>query len=137
PCHIWGAWGAGVKIGLIGCGFMGEAVLGATLRQGVAAASDVFVAEVSSERADYIAQTHNVRTSAAPGHAVSGADLIIFAIKPQEFESTAAAIRGTLAPAQTVVSIMAGVPIAKMRRALDHAAVARVMPNTPAAIGEG
>lgn len=126
-----------MKLGLIGCGFMGEAVLSAALARGGVAASDVFVAEVSAERADYIAKTHNVRTSSAPGHAVSGADVVIFAIKPQEFEATAAAIKGTLTQTQTVVSIMAGVPIAKMRRGLDHAAIARVMPNTPAAIGEG
>lgn len=126
-----------MKVGLIGCGFMGEAVLSAVLGRDVAQAADVFVAEVNAERADYIARTHNVRTSAAPGHAVSGADIIIFAIKPQEFESTAAAIKGTLTPGQTIVSIMAGVPIGKISRALGHSAVARVMPNTPAAIGEG
>jgi pyrroline-5-carboxylate reductase len=126
-----------VKIGIIGCGFMGEAVLSATLARGVAQAADVFVAEVNPQRADYIAQTHNVRTSGAPGHAVAGADVVIFAIKPQEFESTAAAIKGTLAPGQTVMSIMAGVPMGKIARALGHTAVARVMPNTPAAIGEG
>ena len=126
-----------MKLGLIGCGFMGEAVLGAAIARGGVAASDVFVAEVSAERADYIAKTHNVRTSSSPGHAVSGADIVIFAIKPQEFESTAAAIKGTLVDTQAVVSIMAGVPIAKISRALGHRAIARAMPNTPAAIGEG
>ena len=128
---------AGLKLGLIGCGFMGEAVLNAALARGGVAAADVFVAEVNAARAEYIAKTHNVRTSGSPDHAVSGADIVIFAIKPQEFESTAAAIKGTFTDKQTVVSIMAGVPIAKISRGLGHAAIARVMPNTPAAIGEG
>ncbi len=126
-----------MKLGLIGCGFMGEAVLSAALARGGVAASDVFVAEVSAERADYIAKTHNVRTSSAPGHAVSGADVVIFAIKPQEFEATAASLKGTFAEKQTVVSIMAGVPIGKIARSLGHRAIVRAMPNTPSAIGEG
>jgi len=125
-----------VKLGLIGCGFMGEAVLGAVIARGVATAADVSVAEINDDRRAAIASQHGVRTTADPAEAVAGSDVVVFAVKPQEFDAIARGLKGSLAPGQTVVSIMAGVPIAKMSRALGHPAIVRVMPNTLATIGE-
>jgi pyrroline-5-carboxylate reductase len=126
-----------LKLGLIGCGFMGEAMLGAAIARGVVAPSDVTVAEINDERREAVAKQHGVHVSADPKAAIEGADLVVFAVKPQEFEKIASALKGSFGAGQTVASIMAGVPIAKLSRALGHAAVARVMPNTPASIGEG
>jgi len=126
-----------VKLGLIGCGFMGEAMLGAAIAHGVVSPASVFVAEISDDRRDTVANQHGVRATADPRTAIDGADLVVFAVKPQEFEKIAATLKGSLAANQTVVSIMAGVPIAKMVRALGHHPIVRVMPNTPATIGEG
>ena len=126
-----------MKIALIGCGFMGEAILTATLAKGVLTARDVCVAEISDERRSAIKTRHAVMATPIPAEAIVDADMVLFAIKPQEFNVVASQLRGKMTPQQTVVSIMAGVPIERMQRALDHAAIARVMPNTPAAIGEG
>ncbi len=126
-----------MKLALIGCGFMGDAILTATLAKGVVVPADVAVAEISDSRRAVIESQHGVKAAALPGDVITGADVVVFAIKPQEFEAVAGDLRGTFSPVQTVVSIMAGVPIARIEHALEHAAVARVMPNTPAAIGEG
>jgi pyrroline-5-carboxylate reductase len=125
-----------VKIGLIGCGFMGEAILTAAIARGVAAASDITVAEINEARRTAIGEAHGVRTTADAGAAAEGADVILFAVKPQEFSSIGGQLRGRFNAAQTIVSIMAGVPIAKIQTALGHPPVVRVMPNTLAAIGE-
>lgn len=125
-----------MKLGLIGCGFMGEAILGAVIARGVATAADISVAEINDERRAAIAGQHGVGTTADPAVAVAGADIVVFAVKPQEFDAIARGLKGSLAPGQTAVSIMAGVPIARMSRALGHPAIVRVMPNTLAAIGE-
>jgi pyrroline-5-carboxylate reductase len=125
-----------VKLGLIGCGFMGEAMLGGALRRGTVTPADIAVAEINDERRAAIGRQHGVRTMPDPAGAIDGADLVIFAVKPQEFEGIARQIKDRFAAAQTIVSIMAGVPVEKIQRALGHAAIARVMPNTLAAIGE-
>jgi pyrroline-5-carboxylate reductase len=125
-----------VKLGLIGCGFMGEAVLSATLSRGLVSADGVRVAEINDERRDQMAAKYAVRASAAPSEAVAGSDIIVFAVKPQEFGGIAAALSGSFAAGQTVVSIMAGVPVSKIQRALGHPAIVRAMPNTLASIGE-
>ncbi len=125
-----------MKLGLIGCGFMGEAMLGAALARGVVVPAGVFVAEINDDRRDAIAHQHGVRATADPRTAIDGADLVVFAVKPQEFEKIAATLKGSIAPNQTVISIMAGVPVAKLARALGCHAVVRAMPNTLATIGE-
>lgn len=126
-----------MKLGLIGCGFMGEAMLGATLDKGVVRPADVIVAEINSERSAFVQQRYSVRTTAEPAEVVDTSEVVVFAVKPQEFDDAAQRLLGRFSRAQTIVSIMAGVPIDKIARKLSHAAIVRVMPNTPAAIGEG
>jgi pyrroline-5-carboxylate reductase len=126
-----------VKLGLIGGGFMGEAILTAGLARGVLTADDVYVAEVSEERAAYIRTKFGVPAGADAADAVDGADVTLLAVKPQEFEKLGRALKGHVAAGQVLVSIMAGVPIHKIQRISGHQGIVRVMPNTPAAIGEG
>lgn len=126
-----------MKLGIIGCGFMGEAMLSATIARGVVTPADVHVAEINEERCALVQTAHKVRTSSEPLDVVEASDLVIFAIKPQEFEATAHHLEGKFRRDQTVASIMAGVPIDRLARQLRHASIVRVMPNTPAAIGEG
>lgn len=126
-----------MKLGLVGCGKMGEAILGAALKAGVAVPADIVVAEANPERAKQIAARYAVAAGADATLAADGADLLIFAVRPQEFAAAAGQLRGRLRANQTVVSIMAGVRIDAIARTLGHAAVVRVMPNAPAAIGAG
>ncbi len=65
------------------------------------------------------------------------ADILILAIKPQGFGAAAEALKAWVGPDTFVVSIMAGVPIARIASALGAPRVARAMPNTPGAIGMG
>ncbi len=126
-----------MKLGLIGCGFMGEAMLSATIEKGVVAPDDVFVAEINDERCAAVHGRYGVRTTSDPAAVVADSEIVVFAVKPQEFDRAAHHLRGIFRRDQTIVSIMAGVPIDKIARTLTHAAIVRVMPNTPAAIGEG
>jgi pyrroline-5-carboxylate reductase len=126
-----------MKLGLIGCGFMGEAMLGAMIEKGVAQSADVAVAEINDERCALVNGRYGVRAASDPTSVIDGAELVIFAVKPQEFDAAAHHLQGRFRRDQTIVSIMAGVPIERIARTLSHAAIVRVMPNTPAAVGEG
>lgn len=116
---------------------MGEAMLGATLDRGVVLAGDVTVAEVNDDRCSLIRGQYGVVATADASVAIRQSDVVVFAVKPQEFASAAHHLRGLFRREQTIVSIMAGVTIETIARTLTHAAIARVMPNTPAAVGEG
>ncbi len=115
---------------------MGEALLKAALSGSVLAPEDVAVAEVSDDRRAYIANAHPVFTTADPVEAASRGDLVLFAMKPQEFERAAASLKSAFA-GKTAASIMAGVRITTIAKALGTDSVVRIMPNTPAAVGEG
>lgn len=116
---------------------MGEALLSSAIARQVVAAADVTVAEINDDRCALVTSSYGVRASSDVGAAVEGADVVIFAVKPQEFDRAAHHLQGRFHRDQTVMSIMAGVPIDRIARMLSHASIVRVMPNTPAVVGEG
>lgn len=122
-----------MKVGIVGGGVMGEAILARALAVGVLDAADVVVAEVVADRAARLAATHGVRATGSAREAFTGADVVILAVKPQDLGS----VRGAIAAGAVIVSIMAGVRIDTIAAAFNHDRIVRVMPNTPAAIGEG
>lgn len=65
------------------------------------------------------------------------ADIVVLAVKPQGFGEAVDVLKAWVGPQTLVVSIMAGVTIARVAAALGSAKVARAMPNTPGAIGMG
>ena len=126
-----------MKLGVVGGGAMGEAVVAAVLRRKLLAPTDVTVADVVAERREALRARYRVLAASTNGEAAAQADYLVIALKPQDFEKAAAGLIGRLPAAATVVSIMAGVPISRLSGALGHAAVVRAMPNTPAQVGEG
>jgi pyrroline-5-carboxylate reductase len=125
-----------MKIGLIGGGAMGEAVIAAVLNAKVAAPAQISVYDVIAERTRQLAGTYGINAAESPDQVAQGADFVVTAVKPQDFAKAAATLAGKLGGA-TVISIMAGVTIDQLTSALQTDAVVRSMPNTPAQIGEG
>jgi pyrroline-5-carboxylate reductase len=125
-----------MKLGIIGGGAMGEAIIAAVTRAKVAQPADISVYDVVSDRCLQLASTHGVRAADSASGAVTGVDFALLSVKPQDFEKAASSLAGSLRDA-VAVSIMAGVPIAKLTKLLNTQSVVRAMPNTPAQIGEG
>lgn len=115
---------------------MGEAMIAALLRSG-APRANIVACDLSPARREHLAATYGIATTADVAEAARGADLVVLAVKPQDFATVGKTLGEVLAPAQTVVSIMAGVGLGQMRRVLGHPALVRAMPNTPAQIGAG
>jgi len=65
------------------------------------------------------------------------ADLLIIAVKPQDFAHAAENFRFQLKEKQMVLSIMAGIKIGKIQKLLNHPLVVRAMPNAPTLLGMG
>ena len=126
-----------MKIGFIGGGTMAEAIIGAVLSGRLAAPEDIVVGEPLAKRREELAERHKVNVTSDNAKAIRGAEIVVLAVKPNQFPTAAAGLKERLRPNQTVVSIMAGVTIAALRDGLNHDAVVRVMPNMPAQVGEG
>ena len=78
-----------------------------------------------------------MRVTDDPESACIGADLVLLAVKPDDLAATARSLAGAIPPDAVLVSIAAGTPLAEVQRHSGHRASVRVMPNLPAAIGEG
>lgn len=125
-----------MKIGIIGGGAMGEAIMAAVLRRKVVTPKELTVAERITDRLETLRKAYKVNGTADAAGAVD-ADCVVLAVKPQDFAKVAASIKGKLPRTSTALSIMAGVPIATLAEALGHKAIVRSIPNTPAQVGEG
>lgn len=122
-------------LGIIGAGNMASAIVGGILRGGLLRADKIIVSDRDSEKRAVMSQ-NGICVTADNREAASSVEYLMFAIKPQ----AAAEVLEEIAPvisAGTVISIMAGVPVAKLRAALGERNYVRVMPNTPALVGEG
>jgi len=124
-----------MKLGFIGGGLMGEAILAGAIDKKIASPDSIAVAEIVAERRDHLSKTHGVQVAGEPDVALD-ADIVVLAVKPQEFAKAAGPLSGRLKSNQTAMSIMAGVRIDTIQKALGHDAVARAIPNTAAQVGE-
>jgi pyrroline-5-carboxylate reductase len=125
-----------MKVTFVGGGTMAEAIVGRLVAGGVVAAADVRVIDPVEARRELLQRQYSVCTFADPSTCVEDADLVVFAIKPQDLETAAQQV-GSLPAGTLVLSILAGVRLERLQRALGHAAIIRAMPNTPARIGRG
>ncbi len=126
-----------MKIAFIGGGVMGEAMLSAILDKGLSLPQDISVSDVSQARCQHLGQKYGVAVMSNNRQAIEGSDVVVLAIKPQNLAEVMAELSGQLKSAQLVLSIIAGARINTLRLGLNHSRVVRVMPNTPAQIGEG
>lgn len=128
----------GLKLGFIGGGAMAGALLSGITGSGAVAARDMYVSDISRERLEQLKSSLNINITYDNKEVVRLADVIILAVKPGVVLSALQEAAGSLKPGQTIISIAAGVSLKSLEQAAGkEAAVVRVMPNTPALVGEG
>jgi pyrroline-5-carboxylate reductase len=126
-----------MKIAFIGGGVMGEAMLAAVLEDGLAKPEAIWVSDVSQARRRHLVQEYGVAVMDSNLEAISGKDIVILAVKPQNLAEVMTGLGGQLKSSQLVLSIIAGARIDTLSEGLKHSSIVRAMPNTPAQIGEG
>ncbi len=123
------------SITFIGVGNMGGAILGGILDSRVFSPETITLCDVFKDKCEpFIARgcayTDSIRDASAK------ADCILLAVKPQQIDAVMEEI-GPYSDGKLVLSIAAGVPIARIAGKLSHASIVRAMPNTPLLVGEG
>lgn len=126
-----------MKVAFIGAGAMAEAIIKAILKKKILNKEDIFIYDVLPHRMDTLHNEYGIVGAVDNEQAAAKADLIVLSIKPQSFHDVSPELAHILNSRHTVASIMAGVSIPTMARALKHQNIIRIMPNTPAQIGAG
>ncbi|MFC1542434.1 pyrroline-5-carboxylate reductase [Pseudomonadota bacterium] len=126
-----------LQIAFIGGGNMAEALIAGLIRSGHPQ-DRLTVTDIRQDRLDSLQQEYGVQVNSNNAVAVSQADVVVLAVKPQMMQKAASGLSDSLKPDATVVSIAAGVSIDSISSYLGNdSAVVRVMPNTPALLGAG
>jgi pyrroline-5-carboxylate reductase len=121
----------------IGGGAMAEAMLKGMLAAKLTEPGRVAVAEPRPDRRKELASAYGVEVLSDNAAAVEGASLVVLSVKPQVLPSVLPGLKGRIPKDALVLSIIAGAKTATLTGGLDHAAVVRSMPNTPAQVGQG
>jgi len=123
------------KLGFIGAGNMGEALLKGLLKTGAAKPAQLFASARRPERVQELEKTYGIH-GGSNNEVARAADVIVLCVKPQILDQVLRAISPDVARDKLVISIAAGVPIAAIERRLHPPMrVVRAMPNTPATVG--
>jgi len=126
-----------LTIGFLGAGKMATALARGFIRAKLVSPNQILASDsVPAARKTFTKETgaKSVRSNA---EVARSAKVIFLAVKPEQTAPVLAELREHFTPAHLLVSIAAGVPIAKLEGMLpSQARVIRVMPNTPALVGE-
>jgi len=123
-------------IGVIGAGIMGEALISALIASGVSPTS-ITISEKRDDRASELMAKYGVHSASLESN-VAQAQVLLLVVKPQDMASLLEEIKGVLNPSAVIVTFAAGKKIDFIASILGgKRSIIRVMPNTPALVGEG
>ena len=123
-----------LTIGFLGAGKMATALAKGFIRAGLVTPKEVFASDVSEAACAAFAKETGAKTTAFNPDVAKFASVLILAVKPHQISGALAEIRDNLTEKHLIISIAAGITLAKLEASLDGARVIRVMPNTPALV---
>ncbi len=128
----------GKKVGFLGAGNMGEAMIRGLLKAGTVPAEDIFATDVRLDRLQQLGKLYGIHTLSDNGLLVKRVDVVILAVKPQIIHAVLKEVAPAVTPKKLLISVAAGVPTAALRADLPKGVrLIRVMPNAPALVLEG
>ena len=126
------------KIGFIGCGNMGKAILGGLIASGQVLPGQIWVYTPSPDKVAALHDQFGINAAESAQEVAQIADIIFAAVKPGIMIKVLSEITSSLNKDSLVVSIAAGVTLDQLARALGHdRKIIRAMPNTPALVNAG
>lgn len=128
---------SGARLAFVGAGVMAEAMIAGLLNRCLVKPSQIVASHPREDRRQRLSDRFGIMTVESNREAVTHADIVLLTVKPQVLTTVMKQLHGRLEPRQIAMSIVAGASISKLSRGLGHDAIVRVMPNTPAQIGQG
>jgi len=126
-----------MKVTIIGCGNMGLVYARAFLRYNIVNPENLLFAEKNEIRRDELQRMNIGRVIVTTDPEIRNSELIILAVKPQDFTELAPKLTGLIGEKTIVLSIMAGITISRLEKDLAHPFIIRAMPNSPVEVGMG
>lgn len=125
------------KIGFIGTGNMASAIIKGIIDKNVFPASDVYICDIDDAKTQSLQQQLSVNVVIGAAELTKSVDIVVLSVKPQIMPVVLESLKESVDSNTVFVSIAAGVTVEKITACLGDAPVIRVMPNTPALVGQG
>ena len=127
-----------MKLTVIGLGNMATAMISGIIKAGVFTPHDITGSDASSSQIQKAESDLKINTTDSNEEAVKGSDYVIIAVKPQIYETVLPQIASARSKEQVIISIAPGKTLSYLEEGLGKdAKIVRIMPNTPALVGEG
>lgn len=125
------------KIGFIGAGNMATAIINGMIGNKAKDPSMIYVFDLDNAKLDIMKQ-NGINVCESANDAVEKSDIIVLAIKPQNYEEALLGIKSSVTEEKVFVTIAAGISINYVTETLGvNCPAVRVMPNTPLLLGYG
>jgi len=124
-------------IGFIGGGNMAEALIKGIVAAEIYAPENVLVSDIRGEQLEFLADNYGVTAAGSNSELTVKVETVVLSVKPQNMIDVLEGVKDSIGPETLVISIAAGITVANLAAVLGEIAIIRVMPNTPALIGEG
>ena len=124
-------------IAFIGSGSMAEAMIAGLVNQKLIDPQSIVASGPRSERGEALQKKYGIRVTTHNREAIENAGMIVLSVKPQMLPVVMPELKGHIQLGALVLSIIAGAKIDTIAQGLLHTGIVRVMPNTPAQIGQG
>ncbi|BAQ66708.1 pyrroline-5-carboxylate reductase [Geminocystis sp. NIES-3709] len=124
------------KLGIIGGGVMAEAIISRLLQNNIYSADSIIVSEPLSSRRQFWQDQYGVSTTGNNQDILDNSEVLLLAIKPQIFNLVISNLHFNSGQKPLILSILAGVSLAKLANGFPDFPIVRVMPNTPAMVGQ-
>ncbi len=124
------------NLGFIGFGKMANAICNGVINSGFIPKENIYAFDVNKEHLQTAAKKNGINAADTPEELVKQCDNILFATKPFVVNDVINSVKDFM-DNKLLITILAGIPIAKYEDSLKNTKIIRVMPNTPAMVNQG
>lgn len=125
-------------IGFIGCGNMCKAIIGGIVKANIVLPSNIIASGLNEKNLNETAEKYGIRTTTDNNEVAKNSDILVLSVKPNIYPTIIKEIKNQVKDNVIIVTIAAGKSIESTEEAFERKLkVVRVMPNTPALVGEG
>lgn len=125
-------------IGFIGCGNMCKAIIGGIVKANIVSPSSIIASGLNEENLRKTAEKYGIKTTADNNEVAKNSDVLVLSVKPNVYPTVINEIKDQVKDSTIIVTIAAGKSIESTEQCFGRKLkVVRVMPNTPALVGEG
>ena len=126
-----------MKLGFIGTGNMAGAILAGICQTKAVLPQDIYAFDIDGEKTKKLKQSFGIQIADSAEDLIAACDAVLLGLKPQHAQEALSGVSACLTQDKTLISIVTGLSIGRMKALSSGCKIVRVMPNTPALCGKG